>query len=152
MRLRSWRNRWGGKRGEFKGRARRRNARLGLLHKRSEKVGKNLCFTLSRCSLVMGSKSSPVSVLFPCFSSHPGAYTSSLIGTSHPELAEIIARRYGRLQFSHTHTLLTFSPTVSGFPSQEPQSRNPALVNPTCALQSLFARMTSISSTLVAAK
>jgi len=79
--------------GNSRGERGERKCSLGLLHKRCEKLGKNLCFTLSRCSLVTGSKSSLVSVSLLCFSLHPGSYSSSLIGTSHPELAEIIARR-----------------------------------------------------------
>ena len=80
----------------------------------------------------------------------PGPYESCLAGrrtgTSHPELAGIIARRYMPSTAFHSLTLLT-SPTVSASPSRERRSRNPALVNPTCASPSPSARMTSTSST-----
>ena len=80
--------------------------------------GKNLCsLSPSRCSLVTESRSLLVGVVArsPCAPRALWVRVRLAIGTSHPELAEIIARRYSP---SRQSSILPPSPSL-------PQSRHP---------------------------
>lgn len=82
---------------------------------------RNLCSLISRCSLVMESSSSPVSVSpAPTRVICNSFLTCAVTGTSHPELAEIIARRYPRQPSILAHGPHV-DPTGSVSPSPEPR-------------------------------